>query len=93
MKNKPLFERIVTISGDAIEKSANFMTRIGTPASFLIKQCGEVLPTLGQIIFGGPMMGTAAVNPDAPITKLTSALCGSLRQKTRKRLYSLRQMP
>lgn len=74
MKNKPLFERIVTISGDAIEKSANFMTRIGTPASFLIKQCGEVLPTLGQIIFGGPMMGTAAVNPDAPITKLTSGI-------------------
>lgn len=74
MKNKPLFERVVTVSGDAIEKSANFMTRIGTPASFLIKQCGEVLPALGQIIFGGPMMGTAAVNPDAPITKLTSGI-------------------
>ena len=74
LKNKPLFERIVTVSGDAVEKSANFQTRIGTPASFLMKQCGEVSANLGQIIFGGPMMGTSAVNPDAPITKLTSGI-------------------
>lgn len=74
MKNKPLFERVVTISGDSIEKSANFMTRVGTPASFLIEKCGQISDNLGQIVFGGPMMGTSAVNPDAPITKLTSGI-------------------
>lgn len=74
MKNKPLFERVVTISGDSIEKSANFMTRVGTPASFLIAKCGNISDQLGQIVFGGPMMGTSAVNPDAPITKLTSGI-------------------
>ena len=74
MKNKPLFERVVTVSGDAIEKSANFMTRVGTPASFLIAKCGNISDQLGQIVFGGPMMGTSAVNPDAPITKLTSGI-------------------
>ena len=73
-KNKPLFERIVTVSGDAIKNSANFLTRVGTPASFLIKQCGKVSSKLGQIIFGGPMMGKAAVNPDAPIIKVTSGI-------------------
>ena len=74
MKNKPLFERVVTIRGDSIEKSANFMTRVGTPASFLIEKCGQISDNLGQIVFGGPMMGTSAVNPDAPITKLTSGI-------------------
>lgn len=74
MKNKPLFERIVTVSGDIIEKSANFRARIGTPASFLINQCGGIPENIGQVIFGGPMMGTSAVNVDAPVTKLTSGL-------------------
>lgn len=74
MKNKPLFERIITVSGDIIEQSANFRARIGTPASFLINQCGGVPEDIGQVIFGGPMMGTSAVNIDAPVTKLTSGL-------------------
>lgn len=37
-KNKPLFERVVTVSGDAAETPSNFMVRIGTPASFLISK-------------------------------------------------------
>lgn len=73
-KNKPLFERIVTISGDAIEKNENFRVRIGTPASFLFNQCGGISDKVGQVIFGGPMMGTTAVNINAPITKLTSGI-------------------
>lgn len=73
-KNKPLFERIVTLSGDVIEKMANFRVRVGTPASFLIKQCGGINENVGQVVFGGPMMGTSAVNVEAPITKITSGI-------------------
>lgn len=74
MKNKPLFERIVTVSGDAIEKSANFRVRVGTPASHLIKEQGGMTENTAEVIFGGPMMGTSAVNIDAPVTKLTSGI-------------------
>ena len=72
-KHKPLFERIVTISGDGIINPSNLRVRIGTPASELIKQAGQK-NEIGKIIFGGPMMGNAAINIDAPITKTTSGV-------------------
>lgn len=74
MKNKPLFERIVTVSGDACLHPANYRVRVGTPASFLIEKAGGITPDVAQVIFGGPMMGTSAFNVNAPITKLTSGI-------------------
>lgn len=74
MKNKPLFERIVTVSGDACLHPANYRVRIGTPASFLIDKAGGLTPETAKVIFGGPMMGTAAFNINAPVTKLTSGI-------------------
>lgn len=73
-KNKPLFERIVTVSGDECQNPQNFRVRVGTPASFLIEKCGGITKNTNQVIFGGPMMGTSAVNINAPITKLTSGI-------------------
>lgn len=74
MKKKPLIERIVTVSGDAAEKSANFRVRIGTPAEFLINKIGGVTEKTDEIIFGGPFMGTSVTNLKAPVTKLTSGI-------------------
>lgn len=74
MKNKPLYERIVTVSGDKCLQPANFRVRVGTPASYLIEKCGGISEDVAQVIFGGPMMGTSAVNINAPITKLTSGI-------------------
>lgn len=74
IKNKPLYERIVTVSGDECVNPQNLRVRIGTPASFLIEKCGGINDKVEQVIFGGPMMGTSAVNINAPITKLTSGI-------------------
>lgn len=74
MKDKPLFERVVTVSGDKCGNPKNLMVRVGTPASFLIEQCGGLNAEVAQVVFGGPMMGTSAVNIHAPITKLTSGI-------------------
>ncbi len=74
MKNKPLFERVVTVSGDACLHPANYLVRIGTPAAYLIEQAGGITPQTAQVIFGGPMMGTSAFNINAPITKTTSGI-------------------
>lgn len=74
-KNKPLYERIVTISGDdAVENLGNYRVRIGTPASFIIAKSTSHPEHIGKIIFGGGMMGVSAVNMDAPLTKLTSGI-------------------
>ena len=72
-KHKPLFERIVTVSGDGVTYPANFRVRIGTPASFLINKCAPK-EEIGKIIFGGPMMGMSAINIDSPVTKTTSGV-------------------
>ena len=74
MKNKPLYERVVTVSGDTCLHPVNYLVRIGTPASYLIEQAGGICPETSQVIFGGPMMGTSAFNINAPITKTTSGI-------------------
>jgi electron transport complex protein RnfC len=84
MKNKPLFERIVTVSGNAADEKKNFRVRVGTPASFLIKKVCKNIDNVGKIIFGGPMMGLSAINIDAPITKLTSGVLLMNQKKAHK---------
>lgn len=74
LKNKPLFERIVTVSGDGCAHPCNYRVRIGTPISYLIEQAGGLEPDVSKIILGGPMMGNAIVNTQAPVTKLTSGV-------------------
>ncbi len=73
-KNKPLVERVVTVTGKGLARPANLLVRIGTPVSALIAHCGGVPETTGKVIGGGPMMGRAMVNLDSPVTKGTSGI-------------------
>ena len=71
---KPLYERIVTVTGSPVAKPSNFKARIGTPASFLIEQCGGLKTAADKLIFGGPMMGFAQSSSDMPVTKTSSGI-------------------
>lgn len=73
-KNKPLFERIVTVTGKAVKNPSNFLVRIGTPISQLIEIAGGTPENTGKIIGGGPMMGKALVSADVPVCKGTSGI-------------------
>lgn len=73
-KNKPLFERIVTVTGKNINKPANFLTRIGTPISELLAAVDGIPEGTGKIVSGGPMMGKALISEDAPVVKGTSGI-------------------
>ncbi len=73
-KNKPLFERIVTVTGPAVKEPGNFLTRIGTPTKSLIDAAGGMPHGTGKIISGGPMMGKALKSPEVPITKGSSGV-------------------
>lgn len=74
MKNKPLFERIVTVTGKAVARPSNFLVRIGTPMSVLIDAAGGIPEDTGKIIGGGPMMGKALISPEVPVTKGSSGV-------------------
>ena len=63
MKNKPLIDRIITVTGKSVKQPSNLLARLGTPFQQLIDECG-----------GGPMMGKALLSLDVPMTKGSSGL-------------------
>ena len=73
-KNKPLIERIVTVTGRCLARPSNLRVRIGTPIASLIEYCGGFPEDAGKVVGGGPMMGRAIANLDAPVTKGTSGI-------------------
>lgn len=73
-KNKPLFERVVTVTGKSLKNPSNFLVRMGTPMSMLIEAAGGMPEDTGKIIGGGPMMGKALVNADVPVCKGSSGV-------------------
>ncbi len=83
-KNKPLFERVVTVTGKSVKQPGNFLVRIGTPIQQLIDACGGLPEDTGKVISGGPMMGKALVNTDVPTAKGTSGIT-IMNQKDAKR--------
>ena len=73
-KNKPLFERVVTVTGKSLKNPSNFLTRMGTPMSQLIEAAGGLPEDTGKVIGGGPMMGKALANTEVPICKGSSGV-------------------
>lgn len=73
-KNKPLIERIVTITGKGVSKPGNYKVRIGTSINTLIEKAGGVPDNTGKIVSGGPMMGKALNSINVPVVKGTSGV-------------------
>lgn len=73
-KNKPLTERVVTVTGKEVKKPSNFWVKIGSPVSDLIEAAGGIPENTGKIIGGGSMMGKAIQSVDVPVTKGTSGI-------------------
>lgn len=73
-KNKPLIERVATITGKSVKNPSNWMFRIGTPVSDIIEAAGGMPEDTAKIVGGGPMMGKALSSVDVPLTKGSSGL-------------------
>lgn len=73
-EGKPLIERIVTVTGDAIGNPRNFRVRIGTSYEELVEQAGGFKVQPEKIICGGPMMGFSVFDLKVPTTKTSTAL-------------------
>ncbi|MDA3823804.1 MAG: electron transport complex subunit RsxC [Bacteroidales bacterium] len=73
-KNRPLIERVVTVTGKSLKNPSNYLTRVGTPASFIIEKAGGLPEDTAKIINGGPMMGKAVSNMEIPIVKGSSGI-------------------
>ena len=71
---RPLYQRIVTVSGEAITEPQNFAVRIGTPLRELIEVAGGLNEKTERVISGGPMMGIAQSDLSAPVVKATNCV-------------------
>ncbi len=69
----PLVSRELTVDGDAVKFPKNIKAPIGTPIKDILEFCG-VNENIGKVLYGGPMMGSAASSPYDPIIKTTGAL-------------------
>jgi electron transport complex protein RnfC len=73
-KNKPLIERIITVTGKSVKSPGNFRVRFGTPADLLIEAAGGLPEDITDVINGGPMMGKSVSVTNFPCIKGTSGI-------------------
>ncbi len=73
-KNKPLVERVVTVTGKEIKETKNLLTRFGTPVSALVAKCGGLPEGDNRVLNGGPMMGRPISNLESPVMKGCSGI-------------------
>lgn len=73
-KRKPIMSRVVTVSGNAVNKPQNLRVRIGTSFADVFEGAGGFKSEPKKIIMGGPMMGMSQFSLDVHAIKGTSAL-------------------
>ena len=71
---KPLYERVVTVSGKAIKNPKNMWVRLGTDVRGIVEYCGGEISKPKKVVQGGPMTGLALANYDAYTHKTTSGV-------------------
>jgi len=70
----PLYQRVVTVTGPCVASPKNLLVRIGTPVSALLACCGADMEKAKKVVSGGPMMGLAQSDIEAPVIKSTSGI-------------------
>lgn len=73
-QGKPLYERIVTVSGKAVKQPKNLWVRVGTSVQSIVDYCGGEVETPKKVVRGGPMTGIALASYDAYTHKTTSGI-------------------
>ena len=76
INGKPLMERVMTVSGDAVENPGNFKVPLGISHREVVEAAGGFKGEPKKVISGGPMMGFAMLSTDVPVTKTSSSILG-----------------
>ncbi|HEY5556801.1 electron transport complex subunit RsxC [Acetobacterium sp.] len=70
----PLIERVVTVSGERMNKPGNYLVKIGTSVKDIVSHCGEVKGDDVTVKIGGPMMGFKVENLNVPMLKCSNGI-------------------
>ncbi|WP_027966658.1 electron transport complex subunit RsxC [Halomonas halocynthiae] len=77
----PLVSRTVTLTGEALTHPSNVIARIGTPLTALLDFAKIDIQRLHRLIRGGPLMGQALTDMNAPLTKATNCIIAATQQE------------
>lgn len=83
-ENKPLIEKVITVSGEGIKSPKNLKIKIGTKFSSLLELCGGYIDGLedAYVIAGGPLSGTSLPTDDFVITSNVNSVVILLKSDT-----------
>ncbi|MCC8146774.1 MAG: electron transport complex subunit RsxC [Bacteroidales bacterium] len=70
VKNKPVIERVITLSGESVRSPGNYVVKIGTPVEHILENLSINVENK-ILVSGGPMMSPHLRNVSAPINKGT----------------------
>lgn len=73
-QGKPLYERVLTVSGKAVKTPKNIWVRVGTKIEDIINFCGGEAVSPKKAVLGGPMTGVALAGYDGYTHKTTSGV-------------------
>jgi Na+-translocating ferredoxin:NAD+ oxidoreductase subunit C len=71
---KPLIERIVSVTGYGLKKPGNYKVKLGTKLADILRQAGREEGKQSFVIMGGPMMGLPVLDMETPVIKSTSGI-------------------
>ena len=71
---KPLYERVVTVSGKAVKKPKNLWVKVGTSVQTIVDFCYGESETPKKAVLGGPMTGKALASLETYTHKTTSGV-------------------
>ncbi|MDE7082430.1 MAG: electron transport complex subunit RsxC [Clostridia bacterium] len=71
---KPLYEKVITVSGTAVKEPKNLLVRVGTAVKDIVDYCGGEAANPKKVVQGGPMTGVAIASYDNYTHKTTSGI-------------------
>jgi len=81
-RHEPMTHRVVTVTGSAVQRPGHYEVPIGTTFADVLRHVG-IQDVVVRVVDGGPMTGQAVESLDAVVTKQTSAVLVSDRNRDR----------
>ncbi|MEO0998906.1 MAG: electron transport complex subunit RsxC, partial [Pseudomonadota bacterium] len=71
---EPLISRVVTVTGEGIERPGTYRIRFGTPIADVVAAAGGYNDRAKRLLMGGPMTGIALTDDALPVVKAMNCL-------------------
>lgn len=88
-RQRPLVERVVTVTGDIVAEPRNYTALIGTPFHHLLTLAGCDFTAINKLVVGGPMMGYAMPHDLIGVEKTTNCLLALPAESTKPEIEAM----